>query len=113
MSDIIEADYQLFINRKGRHLLGPGRTELLFGIQRTGSLRAASKELNISYQHAWSLIDAINQAASEPIVIKQRGGIGGGGASLSVYGDKLLKDYLAIEKEVQKFFRQLNMELNL
>lgn len=113
MNDIVQADYQLFINRKGQHLLGPGRTELLFGIQRTGSLRAAAKERNISYQHAWNLIDSINQASSQPVVFKQRGGSGGGGATLSAYGEKLLKDYQSIEKEVQKFFRQLNTELNL
>jgi molybdate transport system regulatory protein len=109
----IQAEYQLFINHKGEKLLGPGRIELLFEVRRTGSLRAASKELNISYQHAWTLIDAINQAASQPVVQKQRGGNGGGGAILTEYGERLLREYVSIEKEVDKFFRQLNMELNL
>lgn len=113
MGEFIQADYQLFINRKGNCLLGPGKTDLLFEIQRTGSLRAASRKLEISYQHAWSMIDAINQASYEPVVVKQRGGSGGGGASLTPYGERLLRDYQTIDKEVQKFFRKLNMELNL
>lgn len=113
MGEFIQADYQLFINRKGLCLLGPGKTELLFEIQRTGSLRAASRNLGISYQHAWTLIDTINQASYEPVVTKQRGGTGGGGATLTAYGERLLKDYQSIDKEVKKFFQKLNMELNL
>ncbi|HEX3006992.1 MAG TPA: hypothetical protein VHO90_05190 [Bacteroidales bacterium] len=110
---IIQAEYQLYINYKGERLLGPERIELLFEIQRSGSLRAASKKLNISYQHAWTVIDAINQAASQPVVMMQRGGNGGGGASLTSYGERLLDEYASIEKEVNKFFLQLNTELNL
>jgi molybdate transport system regulatory protein len=103
MHEIIQADYQLFINRKGKQLLGPGRIELLYSIQRTGSLRAAAKALQISYQHAWSLIDAINQASSEPIVSKIRGGNGGGGASITSYGEKLLIDYRLLIKKPRDF----------
>jgi molybdate transport system regulatory protein len=113
MGEFIQAEYQLFINRKGQCLLGPGKTELLSEIKRTGSLRAASKKLKISYQHAWTVIDTINQASYEPVVLKQRGGTGGGGAMLTSYGEHLLSDYQAINKEVQKFFKKLNMELNL
>lgn len=113
MSEMIQADYKLFIHRRGTCLLDPVKTDLLFAIQKAGSLRAAANSLKISYQHAWTMIDAINQASFEPVVAKQRGGTGGGGAMLTAYGERLLKDYQAIDLEVHKFFLKLNLELNL
>ena len=86
---------------------------LLRKIQQTGSLNAASKEMSMSYQNAWTLIDNMNKTAPQPLVIKQRGGSGGGGAIISEYGQSILKEYSFVEQQVTKFTQQLNTEINL
>ncbi len=94
-------------------MLAPGKIRLLRSIQQEGSLRIAAKGLGISYQNIWDAIDDMNRRAPAPVVIKQRGGVGGGGARLSDYGTRLLNDYRLIEDEVRRFLRRLNTEINL
>ena len=49
-------------------------------ISKHGSISAAGKEMGMSYRRAWLLVDDINQIFREPLVWKQMGGTGGGGA---------------------------------
>jgi molybdate transport system regulatory protein len=113
MVDKTEVEFHIFIKRNGRQLLGPGKIFLLREIHRGGSLRTAAKELKMSYQHVWTIIDEMNQVAPYPVVIKQRGGAGGGGAVLTEYGKRILSEFQLIESEVQKFLKRLNTEINL
>jgi molybdate transport system regulatory protein len=101
----IHFNKQLFIN--------PLRIDLLRKIKQTGSLNAAAKGLVLSYQNVWTMIDEMNKISPRPLVVKQRGGNGGGGAILSDYGNLILKEYSFIEEEVKKFLKQLNIEINL
>lgn len=113
MTGRTEVELQIFIKRDGHQLLGPGKIFLLREIHRGGSLRTAAKHLKMSYPHAWHVIDEMNQVASSPVVIKQRGGSGGGGAMLTEYGRRILNDFQIIEAEVEKFSQRLNTEINL
>jgi molybdate transport system regulatory protein len=108
-----EVELQIYINHNGQKLLGPGKIFLLREIHRGGSLLTAAKELNMSYQHAWKIIDEMNRVAPSPVVMKQRGGAGGGGAILTEYGKRILSEFVLIENEVGKFLKQLNTEINL
>jgi molybdate transport system regulatory protein len=110
---MIEVDCNILIKKNGTIFLGPVKTQLLNEIRKSGSLSGAAKKLNISYQHAWTMIDEMNRAAPEPLVIKQRGGANGGGAEISGYGIKILRDYALIEAEVKKLISQINVEINL
>ena len=51
--------------------------------------------------------------APEALVIKQRGGAHGGGAVISGYGERILKEYKLIEGQMSKFVSQINVELNM
>lgn len=110
---MIEVECHISIRKDGNCFLSPVKTGLLHEIKHSGSLSGAAKKLKISYQHAWTMIDEINRAAPEPLVIKQRGGANGGGAEISVYGIKILRDYALIEAEVKKLISQINVEINL
>ncbi len=37
--------------------MGPGKAELLEAIEKTGSISAAAREMNMSYRRAWQLVD--------------------------------------------------------
>ena len=110
---MIEVSCQISIKQNGVSFLDPAKTELLREISRQGSLSAAARVVNISYQHAWSLIEEMNRVAPEALVIKQRGVAHGGGAVISGYGERILKEYKLIEGQMSKFVSQINVEINL
>lgn len=110
---MIEVDCHISIKKDGTSFLSPVKTELLKEIVQSGSLSGAAKKMKISYQHAWTMIDEMNRVAPEPLVIKQRGGAHGGGAEISVYGEKILSEYRMIQAQVNKIVAQINVEINL
>ena len=110
---MIEVEANISIKRNGIIFLDTAKTALLNEIRQCGSLNAAAKRMNLSYQHAWNLINEINRIAPEPVVIKQRGGNNGGGAEVSEYGLKILNEYRMIGLAIQKTINQINVEINL
>lgn len=110
---MIEVECQISIKKDGTCFLGPVKTELLNEIRKGGSLSSAAKNMKISYQHVWTMIDEMNRIAPEPLVIKQRGGTHGGGTAVSGYGERLLRDYQMIQAQIKKMVDQINVEINL
>ena len=110
---MIEVDCHISIKKNGKCFLEAAKTELLKEIIQSGSLSGAARKLKISYQHAWNMIDEMNRLAPEPLVKKQRGGTNGGGAEISVYGERILREYSQIEAQVKKMVSQINVEINL
>src|SRR5271163_1009710 len=75
-----------WVERSGQAILGPGRLELLEGIDRWHSISAAARHIGMSYRRAWSLVQSVNAAAGEPLVTAATGGARGGGAQLTDLG---------------------------
>jgi len=109
---MIEIGCQISIKKDGSCFLDPFKVDLLNEIAECGSLSGAAKKLCISYQHAWTLIEEMNQSAPSPLVSKQRGGSHGGGAIITTYGQQILADYRLIEAKIQKLVSQINVEIN-
>ena len=76
----------VYVDRAGRALLGPGRVELLEGIERSHSISGAARAMGMSYRRAWLLVQSMNEAAGQPLVEAATGGQGGGGARLTPLG---------------------------
>ena len=87
---MVEVECHISIKKDDHCFLEPKKMRLLKGIIQTGSLRGAAKELKISYQTAWNMMNEMNNMAPKPLIIKQRGGVNGGGAELSAYGALIL-----------------------
>lgn len=79
-------------------ILGPGKIALMEGIARHGSISAAGKDLRMSYRRAWELAEEINHIFAVPLIEKQTGGSGGGGARLSKLGEDVVQRFRAIER---------------
>jgi len=92
--------------------LGPGKADLLQGIQETGSIAAAGRRMNMSYKRAWYLVDTLNGYFSEPLVVSSKGGRSGGGAALTDTGRAVLECYRRAqgktEQAVNKELAQLS-----
>ncbi len=108
-----EVELHIHVNKDGKLLVTPERIKLLRLIEETGSLLTASKQVGISYNKAWKMIDAMNKVSNNPIVSKQRGGSGGGGAVVTDFGKLILDEYAIMEKVVAEFTKKFNAEINM
>lgn len=88
---------ELEIEKNGECFLTPRRVDLLRKIKITGSILAASKEIKMSYQQAWSFVEQMNRLSPLPIVIRKRGGTNGGGAELTSFGSNLIDRYYKLQ----------------
>lgn len=87
---------------------GKDRIALLAAIGEQGSITAAARAVGISYKAAWDAIDAMNNSAGEPLVVRAAGGKGGGGTQLTARGEQLIRTYHALEDEHRRFLAQLS-----
>jgi molybdate transport system regulatory protein len=77
--------------------IGPGRIELLEGVQRTGSLARAARDMGMSYRRAWLLMQSLNACLRSPATLAKRGGMMGGGATVTPVGRALINTYRRME----------------
>lgn len=93
--------FRCWIENDGEKLFGPGPAQLLKLIDQEGSIAAAAKQMNMSYKKAWDIINNLNNALSEPVVISQKGGSKGGGASLTTRGKNLINTFDALNLKLK------------
>jgi molybdate transport system regulatory protein len=94
---------RIWIEVDGEILLGEGRVQLLKAIEESGSLTKAAKSLGMSYKKAWSLIDAVNSRAKEPVIATSVGGKKGGGTVLTAYGASLVETFDRLNEKCWMF----------
>ena len=82
--------------------IGPGRIELLEGVQRTGSLSQAARDMGMSYRRAWLLMQSLNGSLARPASLAVRGGRRGGGATVTATGRALIRAYRRTEAKVAR-----------
>ena len=103
------------VGETGTIVLGPGKADILEAIGRTGSIRAAAHELEMSYMRAWTLVRVMNAAFRSPLVEKERGGSAQGGAQLTARGEEVLRLYRQMEEKaaraVEREWEKLRKEL--
>ena len=78
---------------------GPGKAALLQAIDRTGSISAAAREMEMSYRRAWLLVEEMNRCFSQPLVATATGGAKGGGASITAMAKEVLSCYQHMQKK--------------
>ncbi|MFI4891609.1 MAG: winged helix-turn-helix domain-containing protein [Steroidobacterales bacterium] len=80
--------------------IGPGKIALLEGVQRTGSLAQAARDMGMSYRRAWLLMQSLNEAVREPVTVAATGGRHGGGATVTAAGLALIASYRRLERKL-------------
>jgi molybdate transport system regulatory protein len=89
---------KIWLEIDGEPVFGRGREELLRLIQKGRSINAAAKTMGIPYSKAWTYIDAMEKRLGFPLVNRQRGGAGGGEASLTPQAVTLLEKFTLLQK---------------
>jgi molybdate transport system regulatory protein len=95
----IETDLYLRLDFGSHGALGPGKVRLMELIAELGSITAAGKAMGMSYRRAWLLVDSLNEQFRNPLVVKQTGGSGGGGAVLTPNGRDIVARYRSAERK--------------
>jgi len=84
---------KIWLEYKGKPLIGKGGAQILEQIEKEHSISKAAKKLGMSYRYVWNYIKKIEEALGNPVVQTYRGGkAGGGGARLTKLGKELLKE---------------------
>lgn len=91
--------------------LGYGRVVLLERIREYGSISQAAKSMEMSYKHAWDLLDSMNRQAGCKLVETCRGGKHGGGATLTPDGVKAIALFKFYHGKFQQMLAEMDQEL--
>lgn len=100
----IEYTFELYLNTNGRRVLGKEGAEILEAVEKFGSIKAAAKELKMSYRFAWNYLVRMGKELGQLVVVTRRGGTpsarkkGGGGTSLTPVAKALLKEFKQTER---------------
>lgn len=92
--------------------IGYGRIVLLERIREYGSITKAAKSMNMSYRHAWRLINSMNKQAPSSFVITATGGKGGGGTIVTEEGEKAIRIFWRTYDTFQEFLQREGETLN-
>lgn len=82
--------------------MGPGKADLLDAIVQGGSISAAGRAMGMSYRRTWLLVDAMNRCWQTPLVETAMGGKRGGGARLTDLGHKVLREFRALQDDLEQ-----------
>jgi len=82
---------------------------LLNAIAQKGKLTEAAKQVDMSYRHAWNLLNEGERLLGFPLVSKQKGK----GATLTPVGSALLRFNQRLEARIHPQFESLSTELNI
>ena len=104
---------RLWIEGAEGTFLGYGRVVLLERIRDHGSITAAARSMDMSYRHAWNLVDSMNRQSRVAVVETSTGGRGGGGARLTDAGVKAIEAFWSTYEEFGRFLDERAARLKL
>jgi len=85
---------KVWLEYKGEPLLGKGGATILESIKQVESISKTAKNAEMSYRYVWNYLAKLEKRLGEPVVKTFKGGSkGGGGATLTELGKKLLDEY--------------------
>lgn len=112
LGDDVSIKARFWLEKNGSTYLASGRIDLLKQLAKFGSISGAAEAMGISYHHAWSMVDKMNELAKEPLIIATPGGKGGGGTELTEKGKMVLAKFEEIRNNFQELIAEINVSFN-
>jgi molybdate transport system regulatory protein len=109
---LLEIKGSIWLQKTDHKFLGGDQINFFEKIDELGSIRKAAKAAGISYKTAWESVSMFNSLTERPLVDCVTGGIGGGGASLTTEGKKIIAKFKTIQEEHRKFLENLQDRLS-
>lgn len=88
----METRTKIWLAEGGKPVIGEGKVALLKAIDEERSLRKACKKMDISYKHAWNVLNTMNERLGRDVVRTVRGGREQG-TFLTDEGRRLIDEY--------------------
>ncbi|WP_094227065.1 TOBE domain-containing protein [Methanolobus psychrotolerans] len=88
----METKTKVWLAEDGKPIIGAGKVALLKAIDEERSLLKACEKMDISYKHAWNVLNTINERLGRDVVTTTRGGKNQG-TFLTDEGRRLIKEY--------------------
>lgn len=92
----------MLANEKGEAFAGIGVLGLLDAIREHGSIHHAAKTCGLSYVKAWGVMNRLERELGRPVLTRMSGGVRGGGAQLTPFGERFLKAFTIYHQQVQR-----------
>lgn len=97
--------YKIWLEQEGR-VFGKGPMDILTAVKEYGSLSEAARQLNMSYNKAFTLIKDIEKRLGYSLIITHKGGAGGGFSSLTNDAEILIKKYTLFIEECDQLLNK-------
>jgi molybdate transport system regulatory protein len=94
---------KIWLEEKGKSVLGAGRLALLKAIESEGSIAGAAKKLNISFRSAWGSVGDAEENLGVKLLERRKGGPGGGRTTLTPEARELVAKFDRLVNETREF----------
>lgn len=89
------------VNEAGDEFMGIGLVWLLREIEATRSIHSAAERVGLSYVKALKILNRLEDNLPKPVLVRARGGSERGGAELTAFGRRFLKEYDAFQRRIK------------
>ena len=100
--------HNLWLEHQGEVLLSVWRVKLLEAIDEMGSITSAALLMGVPYRRAWQRLREMEERLGLPLVTTEVGGVGGGGAKLTLEAKDLIQRFHhfadGLEDEIRERF---------
>jgi len=104
---ILKLRYKLWIEKDGEKVFGDGPLDILHRVEKTGSLRQAAEEINMSYSQAWNLIKDLEKRLGFNLLKRKVGGERGGGSEITEEARELMIKFKLFREEANQSLNSL------
>jgi len=104
---ILKLRYKLWIEKDGEKVFGDGPLDILHRVERSGSLRQAAAEINMSYSQAWNLMKDLEKRLGFNLLKRKVGGEKGGGSEITEEARELMMKFKMFHKRADQSLHSL------
>ncbi len=104
---ILKLRYKLWIEKNGEKTFGDGPLDILHRVEKTGSLRQAAEEINMSYSQAWNLMKDLEKRLGFNLLKRKVGGKRGGGSEITEEARELMMKFEMFHKTADQSLHSL------
>src|SRR5665648_1205553 len=87
---ILKLRYNFWLEKNEKKTFGDGPLDILHRVEKTGSLRQAAEEINMSYSQAWNLMKDLEKRLGFNLLKRKVGGERGGGSEITEEAGKVM-----------------------
>jgi molybdate transport system regulatory protein len=102
--------YKIWLEEEGK-VFGDGPLDILRRVEKSGSLRQAAAEINMSYSQAWNLVKSLEKRLGFALLKRKVGGESGGGSELTAEARDLMDRFERFREKADQALASIYKEI--